>query len=92
VPKQDRVDELLEVLVNIDAAVSTVVLYRNARLRGARFARRTAANYLYDLHERGHAKKVDPEALERRELIVVESETSGYWMPTEAGREYVRSA
>ena len=85
--KEDRKALVLQYLVHTRLALPPSVLYRNLRLRqNATFGSSTLDNYLEELHEEGLITRIDPEAMEDRELVEID-EGRGYWVATEAGRE-----
>jgi hypothetical protein len=89
--KEDRKEQLLEVLVDMGGALPPSVLWRNARFRGARFARRTTTEYLRELREEGYVNRVDPAALEDRRIETMDGDGDGYWLPTDAGRQRIEN-
>jgi hypothetical protein len=91
--REDRKDLLLEVLADTDAVLPAIVLLRNAKLRGARFEISVTRTYLNELLENGFVRKVDPERLDDRRLIDVDTTADdGYWIVTDAGRDRVSSS
>jgi len=86
--KEDRKRQVLRLLVESEFALPPAAIFRNAKLRGATFERRSVNNYLDELVEEGLVAIVDPEALEDGKIE--QSETNrGYFMATEAGREAI---
>lgn len=65
-------------------AVPPRVLLRNVKLRGGRFEVSAMKRYLDELEEEGQVRKVDPEQLERRDLVDVEEGERGYWIAVQS--------
>ena len=85
--KEDRKGLLLEYLVHTGLALPPAVLYRNLRLKqNATFSEKTLHNYLDELGDAGLVKRIDPNAMEDRRVVEIDS-GRGYWMATEHGRE-----
>jgi len=88
VSKEDRVRQVLRVLVESGFALPPVAIFRNAKIRGATFERRSVNNYLDQLQEERKVKIVDPEELDNGRIVEVESKP-GYYMATEEGVESI---
>ena len=85
--KADRKALLLGYLVHTGLALPPAVLYRNLRLQqNATFGEKTLNNYLDELADEGLVKRIDPHAMEHREVVEIE-DGRGYWIATKAGRE-----
>lgn len=85
--KEDRKEQVLRILAESGFALPPVVIFRNAKLRGAAFERRSVNNYLDELLEEGKVVRVDSKSLDRGDVVEVERSTSGYFMATEKGRD-----
>jgi len=85
--KEDRKALVLQYLVHTRLALPPSVLFRNLRLRqNATFSSSTLDNYLEELHAEGLITRIDPAAMEDREVVKID-EGRGYWVATDAGRE-----
>jgi DNA-binding PadR family transcriptional regulator len=83
--KQHRKRLVLSFLSSHRLALPPAVLYRNLRLReNATFSQNSMETYLSELEADGLVKRVDPEALETRDVEQIE-EGRGYYLITEAG-------
>lgn len=89
--KEDRVMQVLEILANSECALPPVVIFRNAKIKGATFERRSVTNYLQELHGRGLVVKVDPESLENGNIVEIQLSEDGYYIATEEGREFLEN-
>jgi len=85
--KEDRKMRVLGVLVESELALPAVVIFRNAKLRGADFERNSTNNYLRELHEEGYVRKIDPGALETGEIKEIDLSDEGYFIATESGHD-----
>ena len=86
--KSDRKDLVVQFLAETRLALPPAVLYRNLRLRhNATFSEKSLSNYLSELEADGLVKRVDPEALAKREVVAVGENERGYYLITEAGVE-----
>jgi len=86
--KADRKEMVLQFLAETRLALPPAVLYRNLRLRqNATFSEKSLGNYLSELETEGLVKRVDPDALERREIVTVGADARGYYLITDAGVE-----
>lgn len=86
--KEDRKRRVLNVLRD-GHALPPAVIFRNAKLQGADFERRSVNNYLDELLEEGFVKKVDAAALEDGTLVTVDRSEEGYFIITEEGQESI---
>lgn len=84
--KEDRIERVLNVLAD-GHALPPAVIFRNAKLHGADFERRSVNNYLGELLEEGHIEKVNPKALEDGNLEAIDKSEEGYFIITDAGRD-----
>lgn len=89
VAREERLRLVLKYLVETESALPPAVIFRNLKLRGATFERRSVTYFLGDLHERGLAEKVDTGALESGRVVAADHGEPGYWMATDAGRQLV---
>jgi len=89
VAREERMRLVLAYLVETESALPPAAIFRNLKLRGATFERRSVTNFLGELHERGLVQKVDTDALESGTVVAVDRSKPGYWMATEDGRELV---
>ncbi|MFD1588464.1 hypothetical protein ACFR9U_15905 [Halorientalis brevis] len=83
--KEDRKRLILKVLADGGFALPPVVIFRNAKLRGATFERRSVNNYLTELTEEGLVQKIDAEALDEGEIKEVDLSDEGYFIATDDG-------
>ncbi len=88
--KEDRKRQVLRLLVDSGFALPPAAIFRNAKLRGATFERRSVNNYLDELVDEGLVAIVDPDALEEGKIEESES-NRGYFMATDAGVEAIES-
>lgn len=56
--KEDRKEDVLEVLSDSGLALTPYVIFRNARMRGATWERRSTTNYLNELLDEGRVEKI----------------------------------
>lgn len=89
--KEDRKRRVLRVLAD-GHALPPIVIFRNAKLQGADFERRSVNNYLPELHDDGLVRKVDADALDDGRLVDVPLAEEGYFVITEAGLEHLADA
>ena len=89
VAREERLRLVLEYLVETESALPPAAIFRNLKLRGATFERRSVTYFLADLHDRGLVEKVDTTALESGRVVAVGQGEPGYWVATEAGRQLV---
>lgn len=76
--KDERLRQVLTLLDESDLALTPYVLFRNLKMRGATFERRTLSNYLSELIDDGYVEKV-------------KSTGDPLYQITENGREYLRN-
>jgi Fe2+ or Zn2+ uptake regulation protein len=91
-PKEDRKRKVLEILTDSGFALPKAAIYRNAKLRGATFARRSVDNYLEEMAQEGLVQKVDTEALDEGRLVEVDLSQAGYFIATDAGYELLNDS
>ena len=91
VAREERLRLVLEYLVETESALPPAVIFRNLKLRGATFERRSVTYFLGDLHERGLVGKVDTDALESGCVVAVDQGEPGYWMATAEGRQLIET-
>lgn len=72
--KEERMRQVLGLLVETGLQMPPNVIFHNLKERGATFERRTVNRYLKELLERGHVERVDG--------------TDGFYKATREGREY----
>lgn len=77
--KEERKQQVLQILDESGLALTPYVLFRNAKMRGSTFERRTLSNYLSELVEEGRVEK-----------IVQDDETNLYRI-TDEGRKSLSS-
>jgi len=56
--KEERKEQVLRILDESGLALTPYVLFRNAKMRGATFERRTLSNYLSELVDEGRVEKI----------------------------------
>jgi len=56
--KEERKDQVLVLLAESDLALTPYVLFRNLKMRGSTFERRTLQNYLNELLNEGRIEKI----------------------------------
>ena len=91
VAREERIQLVLAYLVESDSALPPAAIFRNLKLRGATFERRSVTTFLAELHERGLVQKVDMDALDEGRIEVVDTDEQGYWMATDEGIDAVAS-
>ena len=72
--KEERIRQVLGLLVETDLHMPPNVILHNCKERGATFERRTVNRYLKELLEEGYVEKVEG--------------TDGFYKATKEGREY----
>jgi len=72
--KEERVRQVLGLLVETELHLPPNVILHNCKERGATFERRTVNRYLKELMEEGYVERVDG--------------TDGFYKATERGRKY----
>jgi len=86
--KQERKRLVLTFLAETRLALPPKALFRNLRLQeNATFSEKSLNNYLAELDAEGFVRRVDPEAIEQRNIIEVGDDERGYYLITEAGVE-----
>ena len=86
--QQERRAFVLQVLEESGVALKSVDVFRNCKLRGATFERRTTKNYLSDLVESGDVIKVDSYALDDGEIVEIETGDVGHFMAGTIAERY----
>jgi repressor of nif and glnA expression len=86
--REDRMKQVLQILTEADHALPAAVIWRNARLRGATFERRTVNRYLSELVDEGYLKKVDPKALQQGRLVEIGTDKQGYFIATDRATDF----
>jgi len=81
--------KVLEILTESGYALPKAAVFRNAKLRGATFERRSVDNYFDEFLEIGLVKKVDGEALEEGEIVEIEPGETGYFIATDKAYEWM---
>jgi len=89
--REDRKKQTLELLVDAGIPLPTKVISRAAKYRGATFEESSVRRYLEDLLAEGAVVKVDPKALDDREIVQVGKSDEGYWMASQTGRDRIKS-
>jgi len=84
---EDRRQQVLEVLQQSGVAMKGVDVFRNCKLRGASFERRTTANYLTQLLDSGQVLKVDSDSLNDGNLVEVERGERGHFIAASVADE-----
>jgi Fe2+ or Zn2+ uptake regulation protein len=87
--KEDRKEMVLKLLAESGFALPPAAIFRNAKLQGATFERRSVNNYLEELAEEGLVKKIDANALNEGEIKEVDPGKSGYFIATEEGKSKI---
>jgi repressor of nif and glnA expression len=87
--KEERMRLVLEILDESQLALPPAVIFRNLKVRGATFERRSVNNYLEELSEQGYLRKVDPKHMEEGGYETVGPDETGYYIITEEGSEHV---
>jgi len=57
--KEERKEQVLEILAQSDLALTPYVLFRNLKMRGATFERRTLGNYLAELVDENRVERLE---------------------------------
>jgi sporulation-control protein spo0M len=78
--REERRERILSVLEDTGCAMKGVDIWRNAKLRGADFERRTAGDYLSQYVEEGEIVKVDSDALNDGELMRIDKSQRGHFI------------
>jgi len=85
---EDRRQQVLEVLQQSGVAMTAVDVFRNCKIRGATFERRTTKYYLKQLLEDDKVVKVNAKAMQEGVLVEVESSERGHFMARSAYEKY----
>lgn len=56
--KEERKEQVLKLLADSDLALTPYVMFRNLKMRGATFERRTLGNYLNELVDEGRVERL----------------------------------
>jgi len=91
--KQDRKMVVLGFLAELGLALPQGAIYRNLCIHhGITFGYGAIDNYLDEFVEDGYCRRLDPEALEERELADMPrgKHNRAYYIITDAGRDHVR--
>lgn len=86
--QQDRRDFVLAVLEDSGCAMKSVDVFRNCKLRGAHFERRTTKSYLSELLESGAVLKIDSGALNDGRIVEIPTKDRGHFIAASVAREY----
>ncbi|MDB2226186.1 hypothetical protein PM023_16185 [Halorubrum ezzemoulense] len=86
--QQDRRDFVLAVLEDSGVAMKPVDVFRNCKLRGGRFERRTTKSYLSELVESGDVLKIDSGALNDGRIVEIPTEDRGHFIAASVARQY----
>lgn len=92
--KTERMRVVLEFLANNGLALPPRVIHRNLRFhQNITFSLGSVENYLEYFFEEGYVERVDPDALEKREVEVLRSGDSkkAYYIITESGKDALQS-
>ncbi|WP_251342407.1 hypothetical protein [Haloplanus halophilus] len=60
--KEERKEQVLQILAQSDLALTPYVLFRNLKMRGATFERRTLGNYLKELVDESRVERLEFES------------------------------
>ena len=91
-PKQEAKETVLEFMAEYDLPMPVAVLFRGLRLRyNWTYTDETLLNYLGELCEEERVQRVDPEALESREIEPAGHGTRAYYMLTDSTRAEISS-
>jgi len=86
--QQERRAFVLQVLEQSGVAMKSVDVFRNCKLRGATFERRTTKNYLTQLVAEGDVLKIDSTALNDGEIVEIPTEDRGHFIAASVARQY----
>ena len=92
--KEDRKRRVLEFLNEYRLALPQRAIFRNLCFRyGITFGYSSVDNYLDEFVEEGRCRRVDPDALEDRELADISSgrQNRAYYIITDEGIEYIQN-
>lgn len=89
---EQRREVVLSFLAEHGLALKPKSIYRNLRFHHRiTFGDETVKNILKELDEEGHARRIDPSALEKGDLVdLPEGEGRGAYIATEEGRDHLR--
>ena len=89
---EQRREVVLSFLAEHGLALKPKSIYRNLRFHHRiTFGDETVKNILKELDEQGHARRIDPSALEKGDLVdLPEGEGRGAYIVTEEGRDHLR--
>jgi repressor of nif and glnA expression len=85
--KEDRKQQVLDLLMETEMALPPAVLFRNLKLRGATFEYRSVKTYLAELTADGYVRKVSPKALHEGRLEEADS-GEAYYIATDRASEF----
>ena len=85
--QQERREFVLRVLEESGVALKSVDVFRNCKLRGATFERRTTKNYLSTLVESGDVLKIDSAALDDGEIVEIPTKDRGHFIAASVAAE-----
>mgnify|MGYP002760827024 CR=1 FL=1 len=85
---EDRRKQVLAVLEESGVAMKSIDVFRNCKLRGSTFERRTTKRYLTQLIERGEVLKVDSKALNDGEIKEIKTEETGHFIAASVAEQY----
>jgi hypothetical protein len=91
--KEERVRVVLEFLAEHGLALPPRAIFRNLRFhQNITFSLQSVENYLEELSNDGYVERVNPAALEKRQVEEVPADNSmkAYYVVTEAGRQHLR--
>ena len=89
-PKPEAKETVLEFMAEYDLPMPVAVLFRGLRLRyNWTYTDETLLNYLGELCEEERVRRVDPEALEDREIEPAGHGTRAYYMLTDDTRDQI---
>ena len=88
-PKPEAKAVVLEFMAEYDVPMPPTVLHRALRLKcNFTYSDETLLNYLGELVDSGAVLRVDPQALEQRDVETTDSpDTRAYYLISDAGRE-----
>jgi hypothetical protein len=84
---EDRRQFVLEVLEASGVAMRPVDVFRNCKLRGGTFERRSTVTYLNQLVDSGEVLKVESEALNDGEIVAEDAENRGHFIAASVAAE-----
>jgi len=86
--REDRRDRVLAVLEDSGAAMKAVDVFRNAKLRGADFERRSVNTYLRELIDSGQVRKIDTDALNDGKIEDIDPSDRGHFIAASAAADF----